>query len=511
MVLSSNVRAKRVRLVRVAMSAFALAAMMALPVKYATVAEAKTPGSTYCFHGTCHRVKTLEETRALVGVEQTLYASHYDDCKNDRYNPCGLTSSGERFHADRPDNTASPIYPDGTTLLVWNPETERALVVRVNNAGPYWGNRKLDLSRAAARKLGFEGKGVAKLKVRVIKAPDTKEARYSRNRVYPAVPGDIGEYDSLDEAQTGMAVALALQASAASPLAPVTASNVFTPDDDKDAEPLVAEAPELQARTEQHVAGADGDEDYVRHASLGLTDLTPQSHWRGHPSLPRIASLVSIRRPGQRLLQTTWDGHDFVDANSADEPEQQVVLASAVEDALKRSAASDAAKQNAPKTSPITTGTVEKVATKKVAAKADKKQKAQIAAKLDKPVAVENEAPQKVAVLSEPVKAEPASIEAKKVEAEKPAVSKIARADADEDKSTKRSSKSSRRASAKKRNNYGSRNQQRVAGNSRYRSNDRYERVAQNSGGSWGNDYRPSRTAQQLQSANLRASPFSSM
>ncbi|MGH7634942.1 MAG: septal ring lytic transglycosylase RlpA family protein, partial [Gemmatimonadaceae bacterium] len=188
MVLSKTRRAKRVRLARIGLSASALAAMALTP------AVAKTPGSTYCYHGTCHRVKTIEETQALVGVEETIVASHYDDCSRDRYNPCGLTSSGERFHPERPDNTASPIYPDGTTLLVWSPENERALIVRVNNAGPYWGDRELDLSRAAAEKLGFEKSGVAKVRVRVIKAPDTAEAKYVENRNYPPVPGDIGQY-----------------------------------------------------------------------------------------------------------------------------------------------------------------------------------------------------------------------------------------------------------------------------------------------------------------------------
>jgi len=188
-----------------AAAAMALAAL-ALPVELVAPAEAKTPGSTYCFYGKCHRVKTIAETQALVGVEEVVHASHYDDCERDRYNPCGLTSSGERFHPDRPDNTASPIYPDGTQLLVWSPKNKRALVVRVNNAGPYWGNRTLDLSRAAAEKLGFEGDGVANLKVKVIKAPDPAEARYKKNREYDPVPGDIGQYTTIAEAQQGMAV-----------------------------------------------------------------------------------------------------------------------------------------------------------------------------------------------------------------------------------------------------------------------------------------------------------------
>jgi rare lipoprotein A len=170
-------------------------------------AEAKTPGKTYCFYGKCHRVKTISETEALVGTETTLMASHYDSCKRDRYNPCGLTSSGEAFDSDAPNNAASPIYPDGTTLLVWAPDTKASIVMRVNNAGPYWGNRMLDVSRGAAEVLGFAGQGVAKLMVRVIDAPTVAEATYKKNRTYDPVPGYIGQFASLDEAQTGAVTA----------------------------------------------------------------------------------------------------------------------------------------------------------------------------------------------------------------------------------------------------------------------------------------------------------------
>lgn len=170
-------------------------------------AEAKTPGKTYCFYGKCHRVKTIAETQALVGTEETVMASHYDSCKRDRYNPCGLTSSGEAFNPEAPDNAASPIYPDGTTLLVWSPDTGASLVLRVNNAGPYWGTRRLDVSRKAAEVLGFAGRGVAKLRIRVIGAPTVEEATYKRNRKYDPVPGYIGQFASLDEAQTGAATA----------------------------------------------------------------------------------------------------------------------------------------------------------------------------------------------------------------------------------------------------------------------------------------------------------------
>lgn len=168
--------------------------------------EAKTPGSTYCYYGTCHRVKTIAETQSLIGTKEVVQASFYDDCKNDSLNPCGLTSSGEAFRPDRPDNAASPIYPDGTTLLVWSQDSKEAVVLRVNNAGPYWGGRKLDVSRAAAEALGFKPVGVAQLQVHVLNAPSAQEATYARYRRYHAVPGPVGKYDSLDEARLTLAV-----------------------------------------------------------------------------------------------------------------------------------------------------------------------------------------------------------------------------------------------------------------------------------------------------------------
>ncbi len=196
----------------------ALAAFSFLIVHFMPpAAQAKTPGSTYCFYKTCHRVKTIVETQRLIGREHTLPASFYDDCKSDRYNPCGLTSSGEVFRPNAADNAASPIYPDGTKLLVWSPQTGQAIVLRINNAGPYWGNRTLDVSRAAADTLGFRARGVANLKARVLEAPSKAEATYRKGRKYAPVEGHIGQYQS---ASAAAAALTSVQTFAAATLAP---------------------------------------------------------------------------------------------------------------------------------------------------------------------------------------------------------------------------------------------------------------------------------------------------
>lgn len=205
----------------IALGAFSAAvAAVAGTVGVSSAAEAKVPGKTYCYKRVCHRVHSLSEMVKLVGRSEKLTASHYDDCRRDRFNPCGLTSSGEKFRADKPDNAASPIYPNGTVLLLRNPKNGEAAVVRVNNSGPYWGKRKLDVSRATADKLGFRRQGVAALEVRVVSAPTRAEARYKKNRHYAQVPGAIGRFASLDQAQGGVMVAMAFDALSGSAFGP---------------------------------------------------------------------------------------------------------------------------------------------------------------------------------------------------------------------------------------------------------------------------------------------------
>jgi rare lipoprotein A len=134
-------------------------------------AYAKKPGATYCYKDVCHRVKTVSETEALIGSEEVVTASYYDDCTLDHNNPCKPLSSGEEMRADLPDNAASPVYPNGTWLVVNNPKTNATVLLRVNNSGPYAKGRTLDVSRAAAEQLGFVRDGTAKLKVTVIRSP----------------------------------------------------------------------------------------------------------------------------------------------------------------------------------------------------------------------------------------------------------------------------------------------------------------------------------------------------
>ena len=155
---------------------------------------AKTPGGLHCYRLVCHRVMTLTETHRLVGSSRTMVTSFYDDPGFDRYNNGQLTSSGEKFDASDPGRAASSVFPDGTELLLWNASNGRAAHVRVNDFGPFLGNRTLDITKSLAEHLDITRKGVVALRVTVIASPSTIQSRYRRFRVYPKVAGYLGVY-----------------------------------------------------------------------------------------------------------------------------------------------------------------------------------------------------------------------------------------------------------------------------------------------------------------------------
>src|SRR5207302_2930587 len=72
------------------------------------------------------------------------------------------TPSGERFDPKRL-TAASKKLPLGSIVHVTNLRTGRSVDVKVNDRGPASPNRTLDLSPAAARKIGLTNSGVARV------------------------------------------------------------------------------------------------------------------------------------------------------------------------------------------------------------------------------------------------------------------------------------------------------------------------------------------------------------
>ncbi len=79
------------------------------------------------------------------------------------------TASGEPYNQNAM-TCAQRNLPLGSLVRVTNLRNNRSVIVRVNDRGPVPQDRVIDLSRAAAERLGFSQKGLAPVKVELIQA-----------------------------------------------------------------------------------------------------------------------------------------------------------------------------------------------------------------------------------------------------------------------------------------------------------------------------------------------------
>jgi rare lipoprotein A len=89
-------------------------------------------------------------------------ASWYGDAFHQR-----ATASGELFDMNAVSG-AHTTLPLPSIVEVTNLDNGRRLKVRVNDRGPFVGDRIIDLSREAARELGYERSGLARVRVRYV-------------------------------------------------------------------------------------------------------------------------------------------------------------------------------------------------------------------------------------------------------------------------------------------------------------------------------------------------------
>lgn len=80
------------------------------------------------------------------------------------------SASGEVFNQNAL-TAAHRTLPFGTVVRVVNLNNGRAVVVRINDRGPYTGGRIIDLSRGAAQQIGLTQSGVGRVRVEVLQTP----------------------------------------------------------------------------------------------------------------------------------------------------------------------------------------------------------------------------------------------------------------------------------------------------------------------------------------------------
>lgn len=118
-------------------------------------------------------LKSARSHHAMIGQ-----ASYYTDPQP--------TASGERFDPRR-FTAAHRTLPFGTRVVVTNLQTNRHVIVRINDRGPYIRGRIVDLSYAAAREIGMTQAGTAAVRITFADETIRKQAASSSNHV----PGSL--------------------------------------------------------------------------------------------------------------------------------------------------------------------------------------------------------------------------------------------------------------------------------------------------------------------------------
>ncbi|HOA05568.1 MAG TPA: septal ring lytic transglycosylase RlpA family protein [Candidatus Fermentibacter daniensis] len=109
-----------------------------------------------------YRGGTRGAASLVSGLSQRGTASFYAEAFHGR-----RTASGEIYDMNSM-TCAHRTLPFGTILDVENLENGSTVTVRVNDRGPFVGGRIIDLSRAAADRLGMIGPGTSEVVLRVV-------------------------------------------------------------------------------------------------------------------------------------------------------------------------------------------------------------------------------------------------------------------------------------------------------------------------------------------------------
>lgn len=119
---------------------------------------------------------TAPQTRltSCAPTAQTGLASYYGERYQGR-----TTASGEIFDMNKL-TAAHRSLPFGVVVRVTNPANNRSVVVRINDRGPYVGDRIIDLSLAAARQLDMVVVGVTQVRMERVDAKGPPVAGVSR-------------------------------------------------------------------------------------------------------------------------------------------------------------------------------------------------------------------------------------------------------------------------------------------------------------------------------------------
>ncbi len=165
--------------------------------------------------------------RFKLGAPYKVAGKWYVPRDNPNYDEYGIASwYGADFHGRRTANgeifdanaltAAHPTLPLPCYAYVTNLANGRTVLVRVNDRGPYVNDRLIDMSYAAAKQLGFVGKGRARVRVRYaglapLNGDDRREKQYLASQQWRqeapgrSSPPPSREYASAEQRSSGFA------------------------------------------------------------------------------------------------------------------------------------------------------------------------------------------------------------------------------------------------------------------------------------------------------------------
>ncbi len=140
-----------------------------MPGRALVLAAAFVIGAAACTSSRAVKPTTSSGTRPGAGAVQLGLATWYATGT--------MTASGERYDK-RAMTAAHRTLPFGTIVTVTHRRTRRAVTVRINDRGPFGSKKRIiDVSEAAAERLGIVDEGVAPVAVEVVRRGRGKRAR----------------------------------------------------------------------------------------------------------------------------------------------------------------------------------------------------------------------------------------------------------------------------------------------------------------------------------------------
>lgn len=239
------------RMALVAASAASLAACASLDHGAAPGASSSTAGGYKV--GKPYQVNGIWYVpREQPGYDEVGVASWYGQAFHMK-----ATASGELFDMNAVSG-AHTTLPLPCIVEVTNLDNGRKLRVRVNDRGPFVGDRIIDLSHEAARQLGYDRKGLAKVRVRYV-GPAPLLGPDAGVRVARATPAPPRTYAPIQLATSGYPYTSA-------PATPAAGRPLETP-----GTTAVAESPTGPAYRIQ--AGAFSEESRARRVAAQLSNV----------------------------------------------------------------------------------------------------------------------------------------------------------------------------------------------------------------------------------------------